>query len=107
MKKRKKKRKGKVHDLIVMEEVKWVIQVNDELKHMVDTSMGMEQWKRHSIYKVPACDTNLNSKAYIPQAVSFNPYLWGGTWPPPKGVAAQPTATPSLFSIFFLKKNNC
>jgi hypothetical protein len=60
-----------------MEETKWVIQVNDELENMADTSTEMERWKKRSIYKVPACVRDLNTKAYIPQAVSFGPYHHG------------------------------
>ncbi|XP_058745140.1 UPF0481 protein At3g47200-like [Vicia villosa] len=37
----------------------------------------MEQWKKHSIYKIPSVVTNLNKKAYKPQAVSFGPYHYG------------------------------
>lgn len=57
--------------------MKWVTEVDDKLKNMVDTSTEMVQWKKRSIYKVPACVTELNRKAYIPQAVSFGPYHHG------------------------------
>jgi len=33
-----------------------------------------EQWKKHSIYKVPSQVTDLNKKVYKPQAISFGPY---------------------------------
>lgn len=57
--------------------MEWMIQVNDELENMADTSTEMERWQKSSIYKVPARVTDLNTKAYIPQAVSFGPYHLG------------------------------
>ncbi|KAK6917035.1 Protein of unknown function DUF247, plant [Dillenia turbinata] len=55
----------------------WVSKVNEELEKMPDTSNEMEYWKKRSIYKIPACVTELNKKAYMPQAVSFGPYHHG------------------------------
>lgn len=60
----------------------WVIQVNNGLKQIEETSTEeMEQyWKRRSIYRLPACITDQNKKAYNaykPQAVSFGPYHHG------------------------------
>ncbi|XP_027368542.1 UPF0481 protein At3g47200-like [Abrus precatorius] len=55
-----------------MEETKWVVQINEELKN--NGTSENDQWKRHSIYKVPSRVTVLNEKAYKPQAVSFGPY---------------------------------
>ncbi|KAK3026860.1 hypothetical protein RJ639_042360 [Escallonia herrerae] len=62
-----------------MGEVKesWIISVHNELKHMADISTEMEQWKKRSIYRIPACVTDLNKKAYLPQAVSIGPYHYG------------------------------
>lgn len=61
-----------------MEEMNWVIELNNELKNRVDTSKDTEEyWKSRSIYKVPACIKELNRKAYIPQVVSFGPYHHG------------------------------
>ncbi|KAK3228957.1 hypothetical protein Dsin_000838 [Dipteronia sinensis] len=60
-----------------MAELKWVIDVNEKLKNMVDASTEISQWKKSSIYKVPACITDLNKKAYRPQIVSFGPYHHG------------------------------
>ncbi|RDX61017.1 UPF0481 protein, partial [Mucuna pruriens] len=61
-----------------MEETKWVVQINEELKRNGTSSVPLkEQWKRHSIYKVPSRVTALNEKAYKPQAVSFGPYHYG------------------------------
>ncbi|KAL2316978.1 hypothetical protein Fmac_030854 [Flemingia macrophylla] len=60
------------------QETKWVIQINEELKSNDDTSEHeKKQWKRHSIYKIPTRVTELNKKAYKPQAVSFGPYHHG------------------------------
>ncbi|CBI29296.3 unnamed protein product, partial [Vitis vinifera] len=54
-----------------------VVQVSNRLDNMVDTSTEAEQWKKRSIYRVPTCVTDLNKKAYKPQAVSFGPYHHG------------------------------
>ncbi|KAJ8759914.1 hypothetical protein K2173_010060 [Erythroxylum novogranatense] len=55
----------------------WVVKINEQLESMVDTSTEMEHWRKRSIYKIPSCVTDLNRKAYIPQAVSFGPYHHG------------------------------
>ncbi|XP_009766378.1 UPF0481 protein At3g47200-like isoform X2 [Nicotiana sylvestris] len=56
-------------------EDEWVIKINDELMHVEDlTSVEAEHWKKRSIYRVPVCVTDMNKKAYKPQAVSFGPY---------------------------------
>ncbi|EEF50157.1 UPF0481 protein At3g47200 [Ricinus communis] len=54
----------------------WVIEVNEKLES-IDNYVEAERWKQRSIYKVPACVTDLNKKAYRPQAVSFGPYHHG------------------------------
>lgn len=60
-----------------MGEMEWISQVSERLGNMVDTSTEAELWKKRSIYRVPACVTDLNKKAYKPQAVSFGPYHHG------------------------------
>lgn len=55
----------------------WVMNVNQELKNMGDSSSEMEQWRKRSIYRVPSCVTGLNKRAYKPQWVSFGPYHYG------------------------------
>ncbi|KAL5799155.1 hypothetical protein ACOSQ4_032039 [Xanthoceras sorbifolium] len=60
-----------------MAERNWVIEVNEKLKTMVDASTEISQWKKRSIYKVAACVTDLNKKAYRPQIVSLGPYHHG------------------------------
>ncbi|XP_041012618.1 UPF0481 protein At3g47200-like [Juglans microcarpa x Juglans regia] len=60
-----------------MGDSKWVIDVNDGVKKMGDTSKGRQQWEKHSIYEVPATVKDLNKKAYMPQTVSFGPYHHG------------------------------
>ncbi|XP_034691205.1 UPF0481 protein At3g47200-like [Vitis riparia] len=60
-----------------MGEMECVVQVSNRLDNMVDTSTEAEQWKKRSIYRVPTCVTDLNKKAYKPQAVSFGPYHHG------------------------------
>ncbi|KAJ1386384.1 hypothetical protein SESBI_40819 [Sesbania bispinosa] len=59
-----------------MEEIKRVDQINGELIKSNSPSIE-EQWKRHSIYKVPSRVTELNKKAFRPHAVSFGPYHYG------------------------------
>ncbi|KAF9619579.1 hypothetical protein IFM89_007406 [Coptis chinensis] len=59
-----------------MAEMNWVVDVNEKLGEF-DISKEMEHWKKQSIYRVPACVTDLNKKAYKPQAVSFGPYHHG------------------------------
>ncbi|KAK1270225.1 UPF0481 protein [Acorus gramineus] len=51
----------------------WVVQINEKLKHSEESQL----WKKRSIYRVPACVRDLNSKAYKPQVVSFGPYHHG------------------------------
>ncbi|KAJ0546960.1 hypothetical protein HanIR_Chr08g0366761 [Helianthus annuus] len=60
-----------------MGENEWVMNVNQELQNMGDSSSEMEQWKKRSIYRVPSCVTDLNKRAYKPQSVSFGPYHYG------------------------------
>lgn len=55
----------------------WIVEVNDDLRNLVDSSTEVERWSKRSIYKLPACVTDLNEKAYKPQAVSFGPYHHG------------------------------
>ncbi|KAK4740748.1 hypothetical protein SAY87_024336 [Trapa incisa] len=52
----------------------WVVQVNDALGSMPSTDAEEKYWEKRSIYKVPSCVTDINRKAYLPQAVSFGPY---------------------------------
>ncbi|KAF2288432.1 hypothetical protein GH714_007450 [Hevea brasiliensis] len=62
-----------------MARANWVIEVNEKLENVmnIDNSMEEERWKKRAIYKLPACVTDLNKKAYRPQAVSFGPYHHG------------------------------
>ncbi|KAG2706335.1 hypothetical protein I3760_05G099300 [Carya illinoinensis] len=57
-----------------MEDPNWVVQVDVEVKNMRDTSEETKQWKKNSIYEVPAWVKDLNKKAYMPHTVSFGPY---------------------------------
>ncbi|KAF8009063.1 hypothetical protein BT93_J0143 [Corymbia citriodora subsp. variegata] len=56
-------------------ETDWIVQVNDSLK--CKAFNDQRYWKKQSIYRVRACITDLNSKAYRPQVVSFGPYHHG------------------------------
>ncbi|KAI9157318.1 hypothetical protein LWI28_020570 [Acer negundo] len=62
-----------------MAESKWVIEVKQKLDLMVDATTEISHWNKRSIYKVPACVTDLHKKAYKPQIVSFGPYHHGET----------------------------
>ncbi|XP_058746814.1 UPF0481 protein At3g47200-like [Vicia villosa] len=56
----------------------WINQINNEIKCIAPSIYdGMEQWTKHSIYKIPSIVTNPNRKAYKPQAISFGPYHYG------------------------------
>ena len=57
-------------------EKSWLVDIRNELKD-VNPSTELAQWRKHSIYKVPACVKDLNPKAYAPQVVSFGPYHYG------------------------------
>ncbi|KAI6670714.1 hypothetical protein NL676_005599 [Syzygium grande] len=56
-------------------ETNWIVQVNESLKCMPTDEQ--QYWKKRSIYRVPACVTDLNRKSFQPQAVSFGPYHHG------------------------------
>lgn len=56
---------------------KWVLEVKEGLKNMVDLPAETEHWKKRSIYQIPTCLTDLNKKAFKPQIVSFGPYHHG------------------------------
>ncbi|OWM76306.1 UPF0481 protein At3g47200-like [Punica granatum] len=55
-------------------EADWIVEVKQALRGMPTADAEGEYWKKRSIYKVPACVTDINRKAYWPQAVSFGPY---------------------------------
>ncbi|XP_073056184.1 UPF0481 protein At3g47200-like [Primulina eburnea] len=59
------------------EDEPWVIKINSELNNMSNTSTQSAQWSKRSIYRVSACVTDLNKKAYQPQMVSIGPYHHG------------------------------
>lgn len=55
------------------EEKNWVIEIEENLKSMCSSNEA-ELWRKHSIYRVPAFITALNSMAYTPKMVAFGPY---------------------------------
>lgn len=65
--------------------VSCVVEVEEDLRSMVNLDSDSENlkekeaecWMKRSIYKVPACLTDMSPKAYLPQAVSFGPYHHG------------------------------
>nr|GLL40519.1 UPF0481 protein At3g47200-like [Ipomoea trifida] len=61
------------------EDQDWVIKINNEAARRRDSDViaETEQWKKRSIYRIPASFTDVNKKAYKPQAVSFGPYHHG------------------------------
>ncbi|KAK8939337.1 UPF0481 protein [Platanthera guangdongensis] len=54
----------------------WVATIENQAKDG-DSTKELELWRKHSIYRVPACIKELNPKAYRPQVVSFGPYHHG------------------------------
>ncbi|KAG1331649.1 UPF0481 protein [Cocos nucifera] len=54
----------------------WVADFSGQVKN-VNPSDELELWRKQSIYRVPACIKDLNSKAYKPQVVSFGPFHHG------------------------------
>lgn len=54
----------------------WVAHFDSQIKN-VNPSDELELWRKQSIYRVPACIKDLNSKAYKPQVVSFGPFHHG------------------------------
>ncbi|KAF8010334.1 hypothetical protein BT93_J1073 [Corymbia citriodora subsp. variegata] len=56
-------------------ETNWIVQVNESLK--CTPTDEQRYWKKRSIYRVPACVTDLSRKSFQPQAVSFGPYHHG------------------------------
>ncbi|CAN1842390.1 UPF0481 protein At3g47200 [Linum perenne] len=56
----------------------WVVEITEKLQaSTTDDSTEESHWKKQSIYKIPLCVTDLNKRAYKPQAVSFGPYHHG------------------------------
>ncbi|KAF7815365.1 UPF0481 protein [Senna tora] len=56
----------------------WVVRISNELKsNESSATKEMEKWKKHCIYQIPSCISELNRCAYKPQAVSFGPYHHG------------------------------
>ncbi|KAI3412364.1 Glycerophosphodiester phosphodiesterase [Psidium guajava] len=56
-------------------QTEWTVYINESLKRMPVDEQKI--WEKRCVYKVPACVTDLNKKAYQPQAVSFGPYHHG------------------------------
>jgi Plant protein of unknown function len=57
-------------------EKSWVKEVRNSLDS-VSPAAELYEWSKHSIYRIPACIKDLNSKAYKPQVVSFGPFHHG------------------------------
>ncbi|XP_045830978.1 UPF0481 protein At3g47200-like [Trifolium pratense] len=55
--------------------MKWMDEINEDIKNSGHDEK--EQWRKHSIYKIPSQVTDLNKKAYKPRAISFGPYHYG------------------------------
>lgn len=60
----------------VSSEKSWVNEVRNSL-NSVSPAAELQEWSKHSIYRVPACIKDLNNKAYKPQVVSFGPFHHG------------------------------
>lgn len=61
---------------VMIDDSDWISEIEEQLRENVISS-ETEYWDKRSIYKLPACVTDLNKKAYAPQAVSFGPYHHG------------------------------
>lgn len=55
----------------------WVISINKELENLPNIPEESAHWSKRSIYRIPASVTDINSRAYMPQIVSFGPYHHG------------------------------
>ncbi|CDP08247.1 unnamed protein product [Coffea canephora] len=65
-----------------MGENSWVVEVNDKVNRLPGITRDEEKaWQSHSIYKLPACVTDLvtdrKESVYKPRAISFGPYHYG------------------------------
>uniref|UniRef100_A0A0E0BJZ0 Uncharacterized protein n=1 Tax=Oryza glumipatula TaxID=40148 RepID=A0A0E0BJZ0_9ORYZ len=55
----------------------WVVEVERTLHDAPDAAAEASRWRRHCIYRVPACIKDLKPKAYQPQVVSLGPFHHG------------------------------
>ncbi|XP_062203947.1 UPF0481 protein At3g47200-like [Phragmites australis] len=60
-----------------IEESAWVADVEKAVADGGASAEESARWRRHSIYRVPACVKDLNRKAYQPQVVSLGPFHHG------------------------------
>ncbi|KAL6622835.1 hypothetical protein ACP70R_032714 [Stipagrostis hirtigluma subsp. patula] len=60
-----------------IEESAWVSEVEKAVRDEAASAEEAARWRRHSIYRVPACIKDLNRKAYQPQVVSLGPFHHG------------------------------
>ncbi|XP_062202627.1 UPF0481 protein At3g47200-like [Phragmites australis] len=60
-----------------IEESAWVADVEKAVADVHASAEESARWRRHSIYRVPACIKDLNCKAYQPQVVSLGPFHHG------------------------------
>ncbi|XP_078171455.1 UPF0481 protein At3g47200-like [Carex rostrata] len=60
----------------LLREKSWIKEVRNSL-NIVTPTTELQKWNKNSIYRVPACIKDLNSKAYKPQLVSFGPFHHG------------------------------
>ena len=61
----------------MVEVTSWVEDVEKMLLEDHEPSSEVEQWRKHSIYRVPARIKRLNGGAYKPQMVSLGPFHHG------------------------------
>ncbi|KAG6422475.1 hypothetical protein SASPL_119047 [Salvia splendens] len=57
--------------------MQWVVNINKDLENLPNTSAESAHWSKRSIYRIPASVTDVNTRAYKPQIVSFGPYHHG------------------------------
>ncbi|XBI72743.1 hypothetical protein VPH35_066629 [Triticum aestivum] len=64
-------------EIAMVEVTSWVEDVEKTLLEEHEPSSEVEQWRKHSIYRVPARIKRLNGDAYKPQTVSLGPFHHG------------------------------
>ncbi|XP_047969238.1 UPF0481 protein At3g47200-like [Salvia hispanica] len=57
--------------------MQWVVDIDNDLENLPNTSAESAHWSKRSIYRIPASVTDVNTRAYKPQIVSFGPYHHG------------------------------
>ena len=70
-------KKDLIFIIFYTEEINKLATTVTEYIKLMESDEGVEHWKKHSIYKVPAPVADINSKAFAPKVVSLGPYHHG------------------------------